>query len=103
MKVKDGQAQATMTEVKNKIGEVFSLVDEVGSVTITSYNRPMYQISRIKSALGEKFQGKPTPKPSTLKIENDIIGILSGVGEDEIWQRDNRAEWSWIRNARKKY
>lgn len=46
MKVKDNKATATLTDVKNKIGDVFSLVDKHGEVTITSYNKPAYVIAK---------------------------------------------------------
>jgi hypothetical protein len=47
MKLKDGKASATLTELKNKIGDVFAMVDKMGEVTITSYNKTAYKIVKV--------------------------------------------------------
>lgn len=44
MKVSKGKAYATLTDVKNLIGDVFAMVDKRGQVIITSYNKPKYII-----------------------------------------------------------
>lgn len=54
MQVTDGKVYATLTEVKNLIGDVFSAVDKYGEVTITSYNKPKYTISVVPSILVEE-------------------------------------------------
>ncbi len=46
-KRKDGKIIASLTEVKNKTGDIFSLVDEFGEVTLTSYNKPKYRITKV--------------------------------------------------------
>ncbi|MCA9381494.1 hypothetical protein KC678_04470 [Candidatus Dojkabacteria bacterium] len=46
-KRKDGKIIASLTEVKNKTGDIFALVDEFGEVTLTSYNKPKYRIIKV--------------------------------------------------------
>lgn len=48
MQVKSNKASATLTDVKNKTGDVFGLADKHGSVLITSYNKPKYVISKYQ-------------------------------------------------------
>lgn len=48
MQAKNKTVSATLTDVKNKTGDVFSLADKHGSVVITSYNKPKYIISKYK-------------------------------------------------------
>ncbi len=40
-----GKATATLTDVKNKTGNVFALAKKHGSVIITSYNKPRFILS----------------------------------------------------------
>ena len=51
MHVTDDKAYATLTDVKNKTGDVFAMADEYGEVTITSYNKSKYLIKRISQKL----------------------------------------------------
>ena len=46
-KTKDGKIVASLTEVKNRTGDIFSLVDEYGEITLTSHSRPKYKIIKI--------------------------------------------------------
>jgi len=50
-KTKDGRIIASLTEVKNRTGDIFALVDEYGEITLTSHSRPKYKI--IKMSLNE--------------------------------------------------
>lgn len=69
MKVKQGKATATLTDVKNLIGDVFAAVDKYGEVTITSYNKPKYLITKYKKEAQKEEteqkveEKKPEPKP----------------------------------------
>jgi hypothetical protein len=56
MQVQGNKAFATLTDVKNLIGDVFSLADKHGEVTITSYNKPKYVIKRLNKAERETIQ-----------------------------------------------
>lgn len=61
--------QATMTDVKNKIGDVFDLADKHGKVLITSYNRPRYVIVKLgeDTSLTEIATPIPVVAPATPK------------------------------------
>jgi hypothetical protein len=52
----NGQVHATLTELKNMIGDVLSAVDEYGEVLLTSYNKPKYRIEKIKPQVVETKQ-----------------------------------------------
>lgn len=47
-KTKTNKVMASLTELKNKTGDILSLADEFGEVTLTSYNRPKYKVVRIE-------------------------------------------------------
>jgi len=46
-KDKTGKIIASLTEVKNKTGDIFALVDQFGVVYLTSYNKIRYRIEKI--------------------------------------------------------
>ena len=46
MHKKDGKVYASLTEVKNKTGDIFAIVDEFGEIFLTSYNKIRYKISK---------------------------------------------------------
>ncbi len=79
-KTKDGKVLASLTEVKNKTGDIFSLVDEFGEVILTSYNKQKYVITKIDvseritletSSSDEKV--KSTPKPEIKTSESKKV------------------------------
>lgn len=47
-KTKTNKVIASLTELKNKTGDILALADEFGEVTLTSYNRPRYKVIRIE-------------------------------------------------------
>lgn len=65
-KDKSGKVYASLTEVKNKTGDIFALVDEFGEVYLTSYNKVRYKISKIEISstieLNEKAEKQSQPK-----------------------------------------
>lgn len=61
-KGKDGKVTASLTEVKNKTGDIFDLVDEYGEVTLTSYNKARYKITKID--ISEILEKKTVKKPA---------------------------------------
>jgi hypothetical protein len=67
-KDKSGKVMASLTEVKNKTGDIFALVDEFGEVFITSYNKTRYVIKKmdITNILGEE---RTPSKTSTSKAK----------------------------------
>ncbi|MCS7316963.1 MAG: hypothetical protein NZZ41_01390 [Candidatus Dojkabacteria bacterium] len=46
-KSKDGKIYATLTEIKSKTGDIFTLVDDYGEVILTSYGKTRYKIIKI--------------------------------------------------------
>lgn len=66
MQPKKNSVTATLTDVKNKTGDVFSLADKHGSVVITSYNKPKYIISKYQAPAleEEKVTEKEPQKPA---------------------------------------
>lgn len=77
MYVKDNKAYATLTDVKNKTGDVFALADEYGEVTITSYNKSKYAIARLAIANIET-------EPSDLVAEPEVTSTLPAAAEPEL-------------------
>ncbi len=122
-KNKEGKVIASLTEVKNKTGDIFALADEFGEVLLTSYNKPRYKIVKIDISevldLGEddspvepvKVKAKPE-KP--IKAENRVEEALepkenieseSAMNDEKIdftpWDRNNSNETSFVKNATK--
>ncbi|RMD76941.1 hypothetical protein D6810_02510 [Candidatus Dojkabacteria bacterium] len=46
-KDKSGRIIASLTEVKNRTGDVFALVDQFGTVFLTSYKKIRYKIEKV--------------------------------------------------------
>jgi hypothetical protein len=105
---KDGKVIASLTEVKNKTGDIFSLVDEFGEVLLTSYNKPRYRITKIGVAdildLEEKkpslsTESKPEvekPKSVFHKVKNTVSNLTKPVkkAEPEVEPIANKGEES---------
>jgi hypothetical protein len=78
-KDKEGKIIATLTEVKNKTGDIFSLVDEFGEVMLTSYNKPKYRITKIDISEildlreKERQQRKVEAKKPEVKTEHVVV------------------------------
>lgn len=67
-KSKEGKVFATLTEVKNKTGDIFAIVDEFGEITLTSYGKSRYRI--VKVALEEVMNiNEDTSSP---RKKNDV-------------------------------
>lgn len=121
-KDKKGRVLASLTEVKNKTGDIFALVDEFGEVYITSYNKTRYRISKmdITSILEEK-EAKPkqkkvaqkkevaevkateeTPEVVVEKVEekNDSEEKMESI-EISAYDRNNKMEQEFVDNSTK--
>ncbi len=72
-KSKDGKVMASLTEVKNKTGDIFALVDEFGEVVLTSYNKPRYRIVKIGVSDMLKTEIPEEPKPVASKSPASVI------------------------------
>ena len=81
-KDKNGKVFASLTEVKNKTGDVFSLVDENGKVHVTSYNKVKYIIFKndVKNFvdLKEDREDGDLKRDNVTSSNNEIGGLLTG-------------------------
>lgn len=74
---------ATLTDVKNKTGDVFALAEKNGSVVITSYNKPKYVISKY-SVFEELQASAPVEMPhSDTTTSSETISELAKVAVPE--------------------
>ncbi|GAB4283762.1 MAG: hypothetical protein Kow0081_0480 [Candidatus Dojkabacteria bacterium] len=115
-KRKDGKVVASLTEVKNKTGDIFSLVDEFGEVWLTSYNKFKYKIVKIdisstiqldevdskpeekkKSVLQRVRESLIKPESTEIIVEEEEDRMLPQSILDElknlkIWDRNSKDE-----------
>lgn len=85
-KRKDGKIVASLTEVKNKTGDIFALVDEFGEVLLTSYNKPKYRIIKvdITEVLNLNVEKEDDSQHDTMQAEKKsfvsrVKEVLSGA------------------------
>lgn len=112
-KDKEGKIIATLTEVKNKTGDIFSLVDEFGEVMLTSYNKPKYRITKIdiseildlreKERQQRKVEAKKpevkagpvvvaeTVEPKDLMIEKLVVWNVASKNETKFIEKIKKA------------
>ena len=118
-KTKEGKVIASLTEVKNKTGDIFALVDEFGEVVLTSYNKPRYRIVKIgvadmleekstqvknpksesKTSIVKKVVKKATePKVVRKKEEKSLISneILEQLKKLAPWNKNSKKEKNYI-------
>lgn len=97
-KTKDGKVMASLTEVKNQTGNIFTAADKYGEVYITSYNKIRYRIVREESedelnivprtrrkadmdeeipAIESKVEFQPEPISEVIEDEIDVIEELA--------------------------
>lgn len=118
-KRKDGKVVASLTEVKNKTGDIFALVDEFGEVMLTSYNKPRYRISKIgvaelleeakeksvKSTKKKDVSSKPkvNKEPKVIKKDPELVSksALVKLKKYSPFNRDSKKEQSFASDARK--
>lgn len=114
MEVKNNQAFAALTDVKNRTGDVFALADQYGEVQITSYNRLKYKIVRVYGSeeelserplsgrLIQKAKHNPTTLTQPKQLEQrEIDGVLMGLSQNQWWDSKNKKEWEWVKTARR--
>src|SRR5260221_7642067 len=59
-KDKDGKVIASLTEVKNRTGDIFAVVEEFGEISLTSYTKIRYRITKVD--IDDVFaEGKKAP------------------------------------------
>lgn len=124
-KNKDGKVTASLTEVKNRTGDIFALVDEFGEVYLTSYNKVRYKILKTDisnfieleegSSKAEKRETAKNEKkavvakrPSTpTKVEEEPMkevtkedNVLSKISKIIPWDRNNSKETGFADSSR---
>lgn len=92
-KDKTGKIVATLTEVKNKTGDIFSLVDEFGEVMLTSYNKPKYRITKIDISEILDLREKERVQKKAAKVEKVAKEI-----EKEVIKTNEETELNIIEN-----
>ena len=98
-KQKDGKIIASLTEVKNKTGDIFALVDEFGEVTLTSYNKPKYKITKVDILETVKIDEGVSKKSKRLK--KTPTKSKKSINNFEVWDRSNKEEKDFIEKALK--
>jgi hypothetical protein len=99
-KRKDGKVVASLTEVKNKTGDIFSLVDEFGEVVLTSYNKPRYRITKITVSDILDIQEKPEapevkeekPRSVIHRVRETVTNLTKPVKKEEVPEE----EWTGL-------
>src|SRR6185369_11475990 len=125
-KNKDGKVTASLTEVKNRTGDIFALVDEFGEVYLTSYNKVRYKISKTdisnfieleegsskaekkETARVEKKAAPVVKKAATLpkavapveKVEVKEENVLSKISKIIPWDRNSSKETNFANSSR---
>lgn len=86
-KDKNGKIFASLTEVKNKTGDIFALVDEHGEITLTSYNKPRYKISKLsvedRLGISDKPSAESKPEASEPKSTKKVTAASDEITEVE--------------------
>src|SRR6185369_12128926 len=77
-KNKDGKVTASLTEVKNRTGDIFALVDEFGEVYLTSYNKVRYKISKtdISNFIELEEGSSKAEKKETARVEKKAAPVV---------------------------
>lgn len=82
MHKKNGRIYATLTEVKNLIGDVFAAVDEHGEVAITSYNKAKYIITKAPAPeMSDLIEEMPIKKVSKKQDNQPVKKQASAVAK----------------------
>lgn len=106
-KDKSGKVFASLTEVKNKTGDIFALVDEFGEVYITSYNKTRYKISKMDisnflSLERNSREREVVSEPEEVEeIKAEEKSLFPRKVDLDIFNRDNKREKDFVRNATK--
>ena len=94
-KTKDGEVIVSLTEIKNKTGDIFALVDQLGKVVVTSYNKRRYVITKIGIdtvlELKEEEEKSNARKPVKVRaiVEEEVLPEIKEVEEPVEKQQDN--------------
>jgi len=90
-KKKDGTVVASLTEVKNKTGDIFDLADEFGEVILTSYNKPRYKLIKLDIADVMDLDGKEN-KSAPRKVSAHISAESHSEAKVEVPKIESESE-----------
>ncbi len=109
-KDKSGKVVASLTEVKNKTGDIFALVDEFGEIYLSSYNKIRYVIKKTGISdfieLEEKETKAPSQKATKAKpqapaAKPETNSKLGPEIDFVVWDKDNKVESQHVNNSTK--
>lgn len=121
-KDKNGKVVASLTEVKNKTGDIFALVDEFGEIYLSSYNKIRYVIKKTGISdfidLQERETKEVPDRPVKVKKESKEVEKTSKVEKAEVkeeskednievnidfvaWNRENKHEVDHVKDITK--
>lgn len=121
-KDKNGKVVASLTEVKNKTGDIFALVDEFGEIYLSSYNKIRYVIKKTGISdfidLQERETKEVPDRPVKVRKESKEVEksrkvekaeVKEEVQEDNIevnidfvaWNRENKHEVDHVKDITK--
>lgn len=93
---------ATLTDVKNKTGDVFALADKYGSVIITSYNKPKYVLSLYNEKNPQEVANLPEVKIESVADKKHSEEAVkqheqkpSTPASSQWWDRRSHKEKEW--------
>ncbi len=121
-KDKNGKVVASLTEVKNKTGDIFALVDEFGEIYLSSYNKIRYVIKKTGISdfidLQERETKEVPDRPVKVKKESKEVEKPRKVEKAEVkeeskddnidvnidfvaWNRENKHEVDHVKDITK--
>lgn len=121
-KDKNGKVVASLTEVKNKTGDIFALVDEFGEIYLSSYNKIRYVIKKTGISdfidLQERETKEVPDRPVKVRKESKEVEKSRKVEKAEVkeeskednievnidfvaWNRENKHEVDHVKDITK--
>jgi hypothetical protein len=93
-KDKSGKVVASLTEVKNKTGDIFALVDEFGEIYLSSYNKIRYVIKKTGISDFIELQERETKSvpDRPVKVKKEAVKATREVSREEEPAKHTKAE-----------
>lgn len=101
-KTDNGSVIASLTEVKNKTGDIFAIVDQLGEISLSSYNKIKYKIIKVDIDELIDFEDKKEKSPRPLKENHSTKKPIKAVEmetkkvevakEDDVWDWEDKSE-----------
>jgi hypothetical protein len=107
-----GRIIASLTEVKNKTGDIFALVDQYSAVYLTSYNKVRYKIEKISienllndehgdllNNVSSKFENSNVVVSSKEKNNDQSFSDLKLTNTVDILDIDMSLEYDFVKQS----